>query len=502
MAEEYKELSLKSFLSRFEEIHKDDNRRFCFILGAGASVSSGISSGATLAKKWLDEIKTEFEENKTEYNIWAKKIDTKNPANSYPEIYEKRFGDDPISGFHFIETQMENKSPSYGYSVLAQILATTRHNVVITTNFDDLIQEALYTYTKARPLVCGHESLASFATPKMDRPLIIKIHRDRLLQPKSDKKGTDEIDAEWQLPLSNILSRFTPIFIGYGGNDGSLMKFLSGIKEYENIFWFERGSNVKTKPNKTISKLLSEKKGKLIYTQGFDDLMFLMRDRLNLPTLNDDIIEVAKNRKEKYENELSEILKRKKISGSKEEKAIAKDIYAQTEEVYKSGLELNPNDPHLYFSYASFLSTVKKDMQKAEEYYKKAIRLNPNNATYREKYAIFLTELKKDPKIAEENYIKAIELNSKNADYYCNYAAFLFEEKDGDKIKCKNLLLKAIELAPNDSIILANYAEYLRDIDKDYIQAKIYFEKSLKISPSDPSHQKEYKKLLELMSKE
>ena len=30
--------------------------RFCFILGAGASVESGISSGNTLEMRWMDEL--------------------------------------------------------------------------------------------------------------------------------------------------------------------------------------------------------------------------------------------------------------------------------------------------------------------------------------------------------------------------------------------------------------------------------------------------------------
>ena len=45
---------------------------------------------------------------------------------------------------------MTDKEPSFGYSVLAQILAGTRHNVVITTNFDNLVVDALSFYCRAR----------------------------------------------------------------------------------------------------------------------------------------------------------------------------------------------------------------------------------------------------------------------------------------------------------------------------------------------------------------
>ena len=60
---------------------------------------------------------------------------------------------------------MERAEPSFGYSVLAKILAETRHRVVITTNFDNLVADALSLYTSKHPLVCGHESLSIFAKP-------------------------------------------------------------------------------------------------------------------------------------------------------------------------------------------------------------------------------------------------------------------------------------------------------------------------------------------------
>ena len=50
-------ITLKQFLRYFEE---QQNRKFCFILGAGASKSSGISTGAELASRWLNEIEEDL----------------------------------------------------------------------------------------------------------------------------------------------------------------------------------------------------------------------------------------------------------------------------------------------------------------------------------------------------------------------------------------------------------------------------------------------------------
>ena len=51
---------------------------------------------------------------------------------------------------------MENVHPNVGYVVLAYLLVKTVHNVVITTNFDHLLEDALNYYEKSLPLVIGH----------------------------------------------------------------------------------------------------------------------------------------------------------------------------------------------------------------------------------------------------------------------------------------------------------------------------------------------------------
>jgi hypothetical protein len=67
---------------------------------------------------------------------------------------------------------MSGKDPSPGYSILAAALAADppRHNVVITTNFDNLVADALSIYTDTFPFVCGHESLTAFVRVAMRRP--------------------------------------------------------------------------------------------------------------------------------------------------------------------------------------------------------------------------------------------------------------------------------------------------------------------------------------------
>jgi hypothetical protein len=158
-------MTSKEFVYTLCDIWNSADRRICFVLGAGASKSSGIKTGWELAKQWLAEIKQRMNDRPDDFQKFLNeyKIDKDNPAVNYPLLYSERFKYDPDSGFDFINREMENAKPSYGYSVLAQIMAEKQHNIVITTNFDNLTEEALYSYTPKRPLICGHESLAVFA---------------------------------------------------------------------------------------------------------------------------------------------------------------------------------------------------------------------------------------------------------------------------------------------------------------------------------------------------
>ena len=118
-----KTISLRTFLTHF---HRDSSKRpdkkFCFVLGAGASKHSGIPTGSELVKVWMQELKDSYSND--ELKEWRKKerISLKDLPSNYPKIYDKRFELDRKGGFAFLETLMEGKEPSCGYSVLAQIL--------------------------------------------------------------------------------------------------------------------------------------------------------------------------------------------------------------------------------------------------------------------------------------------------------------------------------------------------------------------------------------------
>ena len=143
MADERLVITEAGFLTEFlnQHTHRTD-RPFCFILGAGVSRSSGIPTGREMAQVWLLELHEAENVEGLSLENWAtperlgiKDFKLEDVANFYPQLYRRRYGDWEQAGYAFLESQMERKEPSYGYSVLSYLLSETPHRVVITTNF-------------------------------------------------------------------------------------------------------------------------------------------------------------------------------------------------------------------------------------------------------------------------------------------------------------------------------------------------------------------------------
>jgi len=500
-------LELKPFIHHFCNNIRAD-KKYCFILGSGASKQSGIPTGGELVKQWLEELDKMYGVEYVDNWLKTQNIKRKEAAKCYPDIYDKRFEVDQKEGYAFLEKIMEGKEPSCGYSVLAQILANKLHKIVITTNFDSLTEDALFIYTQRKPLVIGHEVLANFIKPFGDRPIIVKIHRDFLLSPKSKLSETKEIETDFKKNLASVFKYYTPLVIGYGGNDGSLMGFLESLDEIEGgIFWFHRKTNGNL--DERIQKLIEKFSGYAVPIDGFDELMIELGNELKIERLDNVIKEIADKRVKGYRDQVEEI--QKAVTTKTETKDALSEIISRgtkdwwtyqlmaaketdidkKEEIYKEGLKILPNSPELNCNYAIFLSDIRKEYDKAEEFYKKAIELDPNKSSYTNNYAVFLSNDKKDFDKAEKLYKKAIELDANNAHNIHNYAIFLKNiRKDFDKAEA--LYKKAIELDANNAHNIHNYAIFLKNIRKDFDKAEALYKKAIELDANNASYTENY----------
>jgi Tfp pilus assembly protein PilF len=441
--------TVKGLLEYFMSIHqKMEDRSFAFVLGSGASRASGIPTGGELVETWLEELRLRHDPHHasgtleawaTANNLGIRDFDYAHKAEFYPQVFERRFRNDPEEGFAFLEAAMVGKEPSFGYSVLARILEETRHKVVITTNFDNLVADALSIYTRSYPLVCGHESLAGFVRTHLRRPLVAKIHRDLLFGPINDGHGTNHLADGWTKALTNQFSFHTPIVLGYGGNDGSLMGLLENMEHGAipgGIFWCYRLAD--GIPSERIRRLVSRHPGALIPVVGFDEFLLQLNNALSFDLLAKAVEQRAQQRAKHYREQVEVIQRRLETptgdstaqeADSEVKQALAatierqKDWWAwqlkvreatdphEQEKIYRAGLEQFPNSSELNGNFAIFMQNVHKDYDEAERLYRRVLELDPNRANTTGNFASFHLSQNHIPE-AKNLAIRAWQLNA------------------------------------------------------------------------------------------
>jgi len=443
------EWTLDGFVGHFDFVHhKMLDHKFVWVLGAGASHASGIPLGSHLVDRWLTEMHLKEDGSKTSLEEWATAerlgisgFNYEDRASFYPKIYHRRFLQYPEEGYAYLESVMSGKDPSPGYSILGSALATDppRHNVVITTNFDNLVADALSIYTDTFPFVAGHESLTGFVRVSMRRPLICKIHRDLLLGPQSDPRSLRRLHDAWGIALRALFQHYTPLFIGYGGNDDTLMDLLESLQPSDikgQMIWcyYE-----KSKPSDRIGSVVGDLNGVLVAVPDFDLLMVLLGEKMGISTLDEEIGERAEERTERYRARIQRLdtvnypsvaealaatLERSGGWWAWYQKANLESDPARRETVFYQGIQHCPQSGALHGNFANFLTDVRGNHDEAERFYRKAIELEPKDADIIGNFAAFMSDIRGDEDEADRLYQKALALDPKNLVHTANYAEF------------------------------------------------------------------------------
>lgn len=548
--EDYRIISTKQLVRAVEDGLRN-SERFCFILGSGASVSSNIPMGGELEYKWMEEMEvqpglTEIsalaekmrESGQLEYDFkeieqaWQDARNTKTPLPSkyYFDIYKLRFFPNHRNGYHYLEKIMADAKPSLGYYPLALMLTRgDGNNLVITTNFDSLVEDALFLYTNSKPLVINHELLAEFAgDSNIRRPIVAKVHRGIFFDPLNKPEETGELKGKWHEVLISVFQNYTPIVIGYGGGDNSLMELLTddNVKMKNGIYWCymeEYGL-----PDEKIQTLVKEKKGYFVRTAGFDDTMMTIGNDLFPDKVDVHEIELYLNNRtsiiienyikqsekiydklkesnnvesaepnlseEGFKEEIKKIIERENASESERQssnKMTAWDYWRQgNKEVelkqYKEAVTSYSKAIDSQSNVVTFYHTRGYTYNELGEYEKaildcnKALELKPDYAQAFNNRGFAYGELGKYEE-AFLDFEKAIDLKHDYAEAYSN-RGYVYK-KMGEYERAIKDYNKAIELKPDFAQAYNNRGNTYR-IMKKYEEAILDFDKAISINPN------------------
>lgn len=254
-------------------------RGICFLIGAGADISSGGVPFRELKILFLQQNGIQIPSN-----ISEKELDA---------CFENQV--DLLSQDGRCETldkiMREHKNPSEGYLLMVLLAQLGYIDAIITTNFDYLLEETqevlnlkpftIYAPGKAIP----DESVQK---PRIISPTYLKMHGDLLHGivthlTTSEIKGKPYGDTFITL-FREIIYNCTVVVVGYGGYDNLITDiFSSMINNLDDVYW----CNTK-EPNKDsqLVKILDENK-KLYYVNISFDKLFedLAKELLKNETL-------------------------------------------------------------------------------------------------------------------------------------------------------------------------------------------------------------------------
>ena len=141
------------FVGRLKHTLTDQRQRVTWLLGAGCSASSGILTAGGLVRGWMRELHAMQGAGAGTFEAWAKAEFNDYTDEQAGRFYAKAFHrrhPSPLERQRAIEMFCSKARPGYGYATFAQILSHERFgrlcNTVLTTNFDDLVADALYLH--------------------------------------------------------------------------------------------------------------------------------------------------------------------------------------------------------------------------------------------------------------------------------------------------------------------------------------------------------------------
>jgi len=305
--EELQRLSVDAFV---RSLAVNKGRPICLLLGAGASISSGMPSAQRCIWQWKQDIfitnNPTLRESVGELSLPGTRrriqrwLDQRGgyPIDDSPEEYSfyarecYPTGQDRRS---FFQSYIAQAKPHIGYKLIPLLSKAAIIRSIWTTNFDGLISRAC----AAENIVCievGIDTAHRATRPHSQGELrVVSMHGDyRYDDLKNTSIELQNQETALHDEFLHELKDYDLVVVGYSGRDESLMSLLWQVYAEANpcrLYWCGFGENI----SGTVEKLMDDarKAGVEVFyvpTEGFDDLI----SRIALRQLEGDLLAEAK----------------------------------------------------------------------------------------------------------------------------------------------------------------------------------------------------------------
>jgi tetratricopeptide (TPR) repeat protein len=214
-----------------------DAREFAVFLGAGASRSSGVPVASEMVAEWRARAYHEQGQTTSPLDEWLKHQSWhQDEGTEYSNLFEFLYPN-ARARQKYVETKIENAFPNWGYVYLANIIQSGHFNLIFTTNFDDLVAEALTRFLRYNPVICAAESDVETINTSTARAKIIKLHGDYLFKRlKNTVEELDQLDPVMAKKFREFSQQCGLLVLGYAGYDRSIIRILEDALQDPNSF--------------------------------------------------------------------------------------------------------------------------------------------------------------------------------------------------------------------------------------------------------------------------
>lgn len=147
---------------------------YAFFLGSGVSKGAGVPTGFEIAREASKELykleKDQEEVDEDRFNQWLEEKDY-----TYSEVLEELFPT-PADRRNFHEGKFKGTEPSQAHYELAQLVKDDYIKVIITTNFDPLMEKALDDKNVTYHSVTSDEEIENTPPREHTGCYILKLH--------------------------------------------------------------------------------------------------------------------------------------------------------------------------------------------------------------------------------------------------------------------------------------------------------------------------------------
>lgn len=270
---------------------------YMWLLGAGASITSGIKSARQCVWDWKRELflsahpsvapnlfsDTSDRGVRERIQHWISSLPETPPlgdASEYSYFVEQCFPR-PEDRRLSLEAVARAGAPGPGYSLLGRMIAVGHFRWLWTTNFDDMIQRSVGSDCPRPVRQCGMDTAARLRSTaeRDDYVNLVHLHGDyRYDTLRNTTKELRSLDSEYAERLADLCRELPLLVVGYSGGDESVMSALDAAYSRRGkgaLFWLVVND---AKPNGRVLSLVGTARqnghaAAVVTIDGFDDFV-------------------------------------------------------------------------------------------------------------------------------------------------------------------------------------------------------------------------------------